>query len=195
MLKKIFIIVLIIKIIIGEDQYYIKLNGKEFEFEFKDTEVANQIKSKLPFTVKMTNLNGNEVYYQFSGESFTTNHKSVGTINMGDIYLYQSNFLVLFYKTFTTSYSYTEIGKLKDATGLDTIIGSSDIEVEWFKANTEAQSTTVITTEVTKNTQIPEKTEEPEETDEYIIPKVSFQNNIKIKINYIILLLLALFLF
>ena len=193
MLKKIFIIVLIIKIIIGEDQYYIKLNGKEFEFEFKDTEVANQIKSKLPFTVKMTNLNGNEVYYQFSGESFTTNHKSVGTINMGDIYLYQSNFLVLFYKTFTTSYSYTEIGKLKDATGLDTIIGSSDIEVEWFKANTEAQSTTIITTEVTKNTQIPEKTEEPEETDEYIIPKVSFQNNIKI--NYIILLLLALFLF
>ena len=193
MLKKIFIIVLIIKIIIGEDQYYIKLNGKEFEFEFKDTEVANQIKSKLPFTVKMTNLNGNEVYYQFSGESFTTNHKSVGTINMGDIYLYQSNYLVLFYKTFTTSYSYTEIGKLKDATGLDTIIGSSDIEVEWFKANTEAQSTTIITTEVTKNTQIPEKTEEPEETDEYIIPKVSFQNNIKI--NYIILLLLALFLF
>ena len=193
MLKKIFIIVLIIKIIIGEDQYYIKLNGKEFEFEFKDTEVANQIKSKLPFTVKMTNLNGNEVYYQFSGESFTTNHKSVGTINIGDIYLYQSNYLVLFYKTFTTSYSYTEIGKLKDATGLDTIIGSSDIEVEWFKTNTEAQSTTIITTEVTKNTQIPEKTEEPEETDEYIIPKVSFQNNIKI--NYIILLLLALFLF
>ena len=193
MLKKIFIIVLIVKIIIGEDQYYIKLNGKEFEFEFKDTEVANQIKSKLPFTVKMTNLNGNEVYYQFSGESFTSNHKSVGTINMGDIYLYQSNYLVLFYKTFTTSYSYTEIGKLKDATGLDTIIGSSDIEVEWFKTNTETQSTTIITTELTKKTEIPEKTEEPEETDEYIIPKVSFQNNIKI--NYIILLLLALFLF
>ena len=193
MSKKILIIALIIQIIAGEEQYYIKINDKEFEFEFKDTEVANQIKSKLPFTVKMTNLNGNEVYYQFSGESFTPNHKAVGTINMGDIYLYQSNYLVLFYKTFTTSYSYTEIGKLKDATGLDTIIGSSDIEVEWFKANTEAQSTTIITTEVTKNTQIPEKTEEPEETDEYIIPKVSFQNNIKI--NYIILLLLALFLF
>ena len=193
MSKKILIIALIIQIIAGEEQYYIKINDKEFEFEFKDTEVANQIKSKLPFTVKMTNLNGNEVYYQFSGESFTPNHKAVGTINMGDIYLYRSNFLVLFYKTFTTSYSYTEIGKLKDATGLDTIIGSSDIEVEWFKANTEAQSTTIITTEVTKNTQIPEKTEEPEETDEYIIPKVSFQNNIKI--NYIILLLLALFLF
>ena len=190
MSKKILIIALIIQIIAGEEQYYIKINDKEFEFEFKDTEVANRIKSKLPFTVKMTNLNGNEVYYQFSGESFTPNHKAVGTINMGDIYLYQSNYLVLFYKTFTTSYSYTEIGKLKDATGLDTIIGSSDIEIEWFKTNTEVQSTTIITTEVTKKTEIPE---EIEETDEYIIPNVSFQNNIKL--NYIILLILALFLF
>ena len=190
MSKKILIIALIIQIIAGEEQYYIKINDNEFEFEFKDTEVANKIKSKLPFTVKMTNLNGNEVYYQFSGESFTPNHKAVGTINMGDIYLYQSNYLVLFYKTFTTSYSYTEIGKLKDATGLDTIIGSSDIEIEWFKTNTEVQSTTIITTEVTKKTEIPE---EIEETDEYIIPNVSFQNNIKL--NYIILLILALFLF
>ena len=190
MSKKILIIALIIQIIAGEEQYYIKINDKEFEFEFKDTEVANQIKSKLPFTVKMTNLNGNEVYYQFSDESFTPNHKAVGTINMGDIYLYQSNYLVLFYKTFTTSYSYTEIGKLKDAIGLDTIIGSSDIEIEWFKTNTEVQSTTIITTEVTKKTEIPE---EIEETDEYIIPNVSFQNNIKL--NYIILLILAFFLF
>ena len=190
MSKKILIIALIIQIIAGEEQYYIKINDKEFEFEFKDTEVANQIKSKLPFTVKMANLNGNEVYYQFSDESFTPNHKAVGTINMGDIYLYQSNYLVLFYKTFTTSYSYTEIGKLKDATGLDTIIGSSDIEIEWFKTNTEVQSTTIITTEVTKKTEIPE---EIEETDEYIIPNVSFQNNIKL--NYIILLILAFFLF
>ena len=141
MFKKIFIIVLIIKIIIGEDQYYIKLNGKEFEFEFKDTEVANQIKSKLPFTVKMTNLNGNEVYYQFSGESFTTNTKSVGTINMGDIYLYQSNYLVLFYKTFSTSYSYTELGKLKDPTDLDTLIGSNNVEVQWFIKNSETEET------------------------------------------------------
>ena len=192
MSKKILIIALIIQIIAGEEQYYIKINDKEFEFEFKDTEVANQIKSKLPFTVKMTNLNGNEVYYQFS-ESFTPNHKAVGTINMGDIYLYQSNYLVLFYKTFTTSYSYTEIGKLKDATGLDTIIGSSDIEIEWFKTNTEVQSTTIITTEVTKKTEIPGENNEIEETDEYIIPNVSFQNNIKL--NYIILLILAFFLF
>ena len=160
MSKKILIIALIIQIIAGEEQYYIKINDKEFEFEFKDTEVANQIKSKLPFTVKMTNLNGNEVYYQFSGESFTPNHKAVGTINMGDIYLYQSNYLVLFYKTFSTSYSYTELGKLKDPTDLDTLIGSNNVEVQWFKNNTETEETTKETTKDTTGEITKDSTEE-----------------------------------
>ena len=181
MSKKLFMIALLMNIIMGDAQYFIKINNNEFEFEFEDTEVANQIKSKLPFTVKMTNLNGNEVYYQFSGESFTKNEKSVNTINIGDIYLYQSNYLVLFYKTFSTSYSYTEIGKLKDSTGLDTIIGSSDVEVEWFKTSTEADSTTKATTEDT------------ETNEDFNTPNTNLQN--KLKINYIIFMLLALFLF
>ena len=196
MSMKIILIALLINIIKGEEQYYIKINNKEFEFEFKDTEVANQIKSKLPFTVKMTNLNGNEVYYQFSSESFTRNEKSVKTINMGDIYLYQSNYLVLFYKTFSTSYSYSEIGKLKDASGLDTTIGSSDVDVEWFKKNGETEDTTKSTTkdnqedtnETTKST-----TKESESTEEFNTPKINLQDNVKM--DYIILLILSLLLF
>ena len=86
----------------------------------------------------MNNLNGNEVYYYFNGDSFKTNQQSVGTINQGDIYLYQTNCLVLFYKTFTTSYSYTKIGKVINPEGLDTLIGSSNVEVMWFiKSDTE----------------------------------------------------------
>ena len=183
MSKKLFIIALLMNIIKGDDQYFIKINNNEFEFEFEDTEVANQIKSKLPFTVKMTNLNGNEVYYQFSGESFTKNEKSVNTINIGDIYLYQSNYLVLFYKTFSTSYSYTELGKLKDPTDLDTLIGSNNVEVQWFKNNTETEETTKETTK---------------DTTEDTTPIDSFQKNgfpEYMKINYIIWLLLASILF
>ena len=158
--KKIFIITLLMNIIIGEAQYFIEINNNEFEFEFKDTEVANQIKSKLPFTVRMSNLNGNEVYYQFSGESFTKNEKSVNTINMGDIYLYQSNYLVLFYKTFSTSYSYTELGKLKDPTDLDTLIGANNVEVQWFKNNSETEDTTKETTKDTTGEITKDSTEE-----------------------------------
>ena len=135
------VIILIISIALGEEQYFIKINNKEYEFELKDNEAANQIKSKLPFTVTMTRLNGNEIYYQFTDESFTTNTKSVGTINMGDIYLYQSDYLVLFYKTFSTPYSYTELGKLKDPSGLDSLINSNNVEVQWFIKNSETEET------------------------------------------------------
>ena len=40
-------------------------------------------------------------------------------INKGDVYLYNNNCLVIFYKSFTTSYSYTYIGHINDLADLD----------------------------------------------------------------------------
>ena len=45
----------IIKLGSSEDKYFIKINDHEYLFELENTEFANQIKSKLPFTVKMKN--------------------------------------------------------------------------------------------------------------------------------------------
>ena len=132
-LKYIFIF-LLINNILGEEQYYIKIKDKEYQIELESSETANQIKSKLPFTISMKNLNGNEVYYNFD-ESFKTNQQSVGTINQGDIYLYRDNCLVLFYKTFTTPYTYTKIGKVINPEGLDSLIGSGNVEIKWFNKN------------------------------------------------------------
>ena len=201
MSKKNFILfLLLIKIIIGEEQYYIKIKETEYQFEFLNTEAANQIKSKLPFTITMTNLNGNEIYYYFTGETFTTNIKSVGIINMGDIYLYQSNCLVLFYKTFSTSYSYTQIGRVINPSGLDTLIGSSNIEVQWIKKNTEDEKETTSDTstkESQKEESQKETTMEDDTTSE--TKKVEtddnfgrFSSNENIKSNYIIWLFLVL---
>ena len=134
-MKKIWIFFLFyftINIALCEDKYFIRINNVDYLFELKSTEAANQIKEKLPFTVKMTNLNGNEVYHKFD-DSFKKNEKSVGTINTGDIHLYKSDTLVLFYKTFSTSYQYTEVGNLVNKTNLDTVIGSGDVTVQWCK--------------------------------------------------------------
>ena len=130
-LKYVFMILLIANIL-GEDQYYIKIKDTEYQIELDQSETVNQIKSKFPLTISMTNLNGNEVYYNFDGQSFPTNQQSVGNINQGDIYLYQTNCLVLFYKTFSTTYRYTKIGKVINPEGLDTLIGSGNVEVMWF---------------------------------------------------------------
>ena len=194
-----FLLILLINIVLADDQYFINIKGTEYQFEFASTEAANQIKAKLPLNVQMTNLNENEVYYQFPSDSFTTNTKSVGTINMGDIYLYQNNCLVLFYKTFQPRYSYTELGKLKNPSGLDELIGSNDVEVQWYIKNPEKEADTTSSSTQEKEENNPkdsydsldptQKATYPDDlTDD--VHKFSIHGNIKL--NYLVWLFFAL---
>ena len=65
----------------------------------------------------MNELNGNEkyIYIDFTLPVNTTKTKQ---INAGDIMLYGNNCLVIFYKTFNTSYSYTKIGHIDNLPNL-----------------------------------------------------------------------------
>ncbi len=95
-----------------------------------DNATATAFKARLPLSINMTELNGNEKYYDLAG-SLPTNASNPGTIQNGDLMLYGSNTLVLFYKSFSTSYSYTRIARIDNATGLATALGSGNVTVRY----------------------------------------------------------------
>ncbi len=76
----------------------------------------------------MSELNGNEKYYYLSG-SLPANSGRLPGIHTGDLMLYGDNCLVLFYESFSTSYSYTTIGYVENPDGLAAVLGSGDVQI------------------------------------------------------------------
>lgn len=85
-------------------------------------------KTRLPFTINMKELNSNEKYFDLP-DNLPANASNPGTIQAGDLMLYGSNTLVLFYKSFSTSFRYTPMGRIDDTSGLAAALGSGNVAV------------------------------------------------------------------
>jgi hypothetical protein len=85
-------------------------------------------KTRLPMTINMIELNGNEKYFDLPN-NLPANASNPNTIQAGDLMLYGSTTLVLFYKSFSTSYCYTPMGRIDDASGLTSALGSGNVTV------------------------------------------------------------------
>lgn len=97
-----------------------------FKLELIDSETTAQFLQLLPLEIDISELNGNE-YYSYLNTNLVTNQEKVGTITEGDVMLYGSNCFVIFYKSFSTSYSYTPLGKVNDTTNLENALRSTQI--------------------------------------------------------------------
>jgi hypothetical protein len=93
-----------------------------------DNDSAKELISRLPLAISMSELNGNEKYY-YLPDTLPSDARSVGNIHAGDLMLYGSDCLVLFYKNFSTSYRYTKLGFVEDTSGLEDALGSGSVQV------------------------------------------------------------------
>jgi len=103
----------------------ITVNAQTFTATLLDNNSAKAIEQMLPLTIKMIELNGNEKYCDLQN-NLPTNPSNPKTIKNGYLILYGSETLVLFYNTFSTSYNYTKLGQVDDATGLAFSLGPRD---------------------------------------------------------------------
>lgn len=101
-----------------------------FAATLEDNVAAKAFKAMLPLTINMSEMNGNEKYYYLSG-NLPTAASNIGTIRAGDLMLYGSSSVVLFYETFQTSYSYTRLGVVDNPLGLASALGSGNVTVRF----------------------------------------------------------------
>jgi len=106
----------------------IKIGDSIFISTLYENATADAFKTKFPITINMLELNGNEKYTDIPS-SLPTNASNPGTIQAGDLMLYGSSTLVLFYKTFSTSYTYTKLGRVDNVEGLVAALGSGNVKV------------------------------------------------------------------
>ncbi|MCD8238260.1 MAG: hypothetical protein LUC92_02835 [Clostridiales bacterium] len=107
----------------------ISIGDKEFEAVLYDNKTAKAFAEKLPVTYDMSELNGNEKYF-YMEDSLPADDIDPKIMNTGDIMLYDSNYLTIFYDTFVPSYySYTPMGYIVNPDGLSEAVGSGDVTV------------------------------------------------------------------
>jgi hypothetical protein len=112
----------------------ITIGNKKFDATLLDNETALAFKKYLPLEIKMIELNDNEKYGELKNR-LPTNPSNPRKIQIGDLMLYGDQTLVLFYKSFTTSYSYSSIGKIDNVEGLEDALGSGNPVVKFELVN------------------------------------------------------------
>jgi hypothetical protein len=111
---------------------WMTVGERRFAITLADNEAARAFAAMLPLTIDMADLNSNEKHADLP-KSLPTSASRPGTIRNGDLMLYGSRTLVVFYLTFDSSYSYTRLGRVDNPAGLAQALGNRGVRIEFSK--------------------------------------------------------------
>ena len=101
----------------NEETIILNINGFNYGMVLENNQSAYDLFSVLPLELNMDDLNNNEKYAYLSF-SLAQEDSYTGHISKGDVMLYQSNCIVIFYDDFDTDYLYTKLGHIYDLNDL-----------------------------------------------------------------------------
>jgi len=111
---------------------WMTIGERRFAITLSDNAAARAFAAQLPLTLDMSELNGNEKHGELP-KTLPANTSRPGTIRNGDLMLYGSDTLVVFYLTFNSSYSYTRLGRVDNPDGLAQALGPRGVRVLFSK--------------------------------------------------------------
>ncbi len=111
-----------------ESRMWMTINERRFAITLADNDTARAFTAQLPLTLHMEELNGNEKHAKLP-ISLPAHASRPGTIRNGDLMLYGTDTLVVFYSTFNSMYSYTRIGQVNDTAGLAEALGPRSAQI------------------------------------------------------------------
>ena len=107
---------------------WMTVGERRFAITLADTDATRAFADQFPLTLDMAELNGNEKHADLPNP-LPTNASRPGTIRNGDLMLYGSDTLVVFYETFQSSYSYTRLGWVNDPGDLSRALSRGEARV------------------------------------------------------------------
>lgn len=125
-----------------KSRMWMTIDQRRFAITLADNEAARAFAALLPLTLEMAELNGNEKHGELPHALPTKEAVRPGTIRNGDLMLYGSKTLVVFYLTFDSSYSYTPLGRVDDPAGLAEALGLGKARVEFLRTGVDSKSRT-----------------------------------------------------
>lgn len=111
----------------------ITVGNREFTATLNECEAAKELIKMLPLDVNMTEHNGNEKYYNLP-KRMPGRAVDVGRVETGDLMIWSSSTLVLFYAGARTSYNYIRLGRIDDPSGLREAVGRGSVRVRFESA-------------------------------------------------------------
>jgi hypothetical protein len=111
-----------------ESRMWMTVGERRFAITLADNAAARAFAAQLPLTLDMSELNGNEKHASLP-KALPATASRPGTIRNGDLMLYGTDTLVVFYLTFDSSYSYTRLGRVDDPAGLAQALGPRGVRV------------------------------------------------------------------
>ena len=115
-----------------ESRLWMTVGERRFAITLTDNAAARAFAAQLPLTLDMPDLNGNEKHVTLP-KALPANPSRPGTIRNGDLMLYGSDTLVVFYLTFNSSYSYTRLGRMDEPAALAGALGQRTARVVFSK--------------------------------------------------------------